>query len=517
MGSVMRKRGGGLRVGLVRPPVVVLPESLATHGPTPPIGLAYVAGALRSAGHQVQVVDGAGEAVDRCRELHSPVGLLNLIGLSAEEIVARLDPDTALVGITNMFLHEWPQVREIAEEVRRRFPSAVVVVGGENATAFASWILEGSEAVDACVLGEGERTIVELADRVLQGSPLVGMSGVALRDEGEVASTGLPIRIRKQEVDEVARPAWDLIPLHHYWQSQPFFGVNRGRSMQVLGTRGCPYKCSFCSSPQMWTTKFVVRDPTDVVDEIVDYVDRYGVENINFVDLTAATNRRWTLGLCDALEARAPDITWQLPVGTRIEAIDREVLQRLWDTGCRNITFAPETGSPRMLEIMDKKADLERILQAVRDASDIGLRTTVNFIIGHPEERWSDTRKSMRLLARVAWAGGDDTAVIMFCPYPGSADFDALVASGRHIIDEPSLYVGLSRSSSAHQTWNDRMSARQLRVLQLAMIGGFYALTVLRRPRRLFEFIRAQVTGEETTYLDQMVRTKRRRLRPVSA
>ncbi|MEL7207730.1 MAG: radical SAM protein, partial [Actinomycetota bacterium] len=103
--------------------------------------------------------------------------------------------------------------------------------------------------------------------------------------------------------------------------------------MQILGTRGCPYKCSFCSSPQMWTTKYVVREPDDVVDEIADYVDQYGVANVNFVDLTAATNRRWTLGLCDALDERGLDITWQLPVGTRIEAIDREVLERIYVVG----------------------------------------------------------------------------------------------------------------------------------------------------------------------------------------
>jgi radical SAM superfamily enzyme YgiQ (UPF0313 family) len=267
----------------------------------------------------------------------------------------------------------------------------------------------------------------------------------------------------------------------------------------------------------MWTTRYVVREPEDVVDEIVDYVARYQIENVNFVDLTAATNRRWTLGLCDELEARSPGITWQLPVGTRIEAIDREVLSRLAATGCTNITFAPESGSERMLDIMNKKADLDHILESVRDAHELGLRTTVNIIVGHPAERWRDTWASAKYLARAAWAGGDDTAVIMFCPYPGSADFDALVSSGRHVIDERSYYVGLSRSSSAHQTWNDHMSARQIRALQLVMIGGFYATTVLRRPGRLVEFLRAQLSaGRERTYLDQMVRTRRRRVRPVA-
>ena len=504
-------------VSLLRPPVVVLPLSLASHGPTPPIGLAYIAAVLRDAGHEVQLIDGAGEAIDRCVEFESPVGTLNRIGLSATEIVGRMRRDTTVVGITNMFLHEWPQVRELATEVRLRFPDALIVLGGENATAFSSWMLQGCTAVDCCVLGEGEATMLEIVDRHAAGRPLTGLPGVAVRTTGGVEDTGLSIRLRKPELNALPRPAWDLVPLHNYWSRDPFFGVNRGRAMQVLGTRGCPYQCSFCSSPNMWTTKFVVRDPEDVADEIDDYVRRFGVENINFVDLTAATNRKWTLGLCDAIEARSPGITWQLPVGTRIEGIDREVLQRLYDTGCRNITFAPESGSERMLDVMNKRASLSHILESVADAHAVGLRTTVNIIIGHPDERWSDVVASARFLVRAAWRGGDDTAVIMFCPYPGSADFDALVESGRHTIDEASLYVGLSRSSRAHRTWNPSMSATQLRVLQMALIAMFYTLTLVRRPVRILEFVRSQLTGRENTYIEQMVRTRRKRIRPDAA
>jgi anaerobic magnesium-protoporphyrin IX monomethyl ester cyclase len=505
------------KVTLVRPPVVVLPGALATHGPTPPLGAAYVAAALRDVGHSVDLIDGAGEAIGNWVEVDSPVGTLHRIGLSPEEIVDRIDPESDLVGITTMFLHEWPQVRELAALIKERLPDTFLVLGGENATAFSRWILAQSDAIDGCVLGEGEATAVELADRLAEGKPLHGMTGMALHSsvDGEVIDNGLSIRITKQELNGTPRPAWDLVPLDKYFAHYPFFGVNRGRSMQVLGTRGCPYKCSFCSSPQMWTTKYVVREPEDVVDEIAQYVEDYGIENVNFVDLTAATNRKWTLGLCDALEARLPDIEWQLPVGTRIEAIDREVLQRIYDTGCRNITFAPESGSPRMLEIMDKRVKLDKVLAAVEDGNQIGLHTMINIIIGHPDETWPDLRKSVRFMWKAAWKGCSDTAVMMFCPYPGSADFEDLVESGKHEIDEAAYYVGLSRGSSSHRSWNDTMSARQLRWLQLYMIASFYVVSWIRRPKRAWAFFKAQITGSEDTYLDQMVRTKRKNLQTV--
>ena len=224
----------------------------------------------------MQLIDGAGEAIERCVEFDSPVGPLHRIGLSPAQIVDRIDACAGVIGITNMFLHEWPQVREIARLARQRHPDALLVVGGENATAYAPYILADGGDVDCCVAGEGEATFVELVDRHLEGRSWEAMPGVitragpasSMRPDEEVVDGGLPVRISKPDLGEVPRPAWDLVPLENYWSRDPFFGVNRGRSMQVLGTRGCPYRCTFCSSPQMWTTKFVVRDPDDVVDEI---------------------------------------------------------------------------------------------------------------------------------------------------------------------------------------------------------------------------------------------------------
>lgn len=498
-------------VALIRPPVVVFPRSLSAVGPTPPVGLAYVAGALRNAGHEVQVVDGAGEALDQLSDFETPVGVLRRVGLSPAQIVERLDAATSVVGISNMFLHEWPQVREIAHLVRARFPQSAVVIGGDNATAFWPWAFRETNAIDYCVLGEGETTTVELVDRIANGRPCTDMAGLAVHERVRGASESkaeLPLRIRR--VDDIPRPAWDLFPVPAYLARPDFLGVNRGRSMPVLGTRGCPYQCTFCSSAQMWTTRYIVRDPADVVDEIADYVDRFKVTNINFVDLTAATKRSWVLALCDELQARVPGITWQLPVGTRSEVLDEDVLVGLRDSGCRNVTYAPESGSRRMLEVMKKRVDLDHLMTSIRTAHRLGLVTHANVIIGHPKERWSDLWQSLVLLVRLAWVGCDTAAAIMFSAYPGSSDFDHLVESGRIRMDEGSYYAALSRGSKAHVSYNPRMPGRVLRVVQVTMMLVFYGATVVRRPQRLLAMLRSQRTGQERTHLDQFIRIKRK-------
>jgi radical SAM superfamily enzyme YgiQ (UPF0313 family) len=412
-----------------------------------------------------------------------------------------------------MFLHEWPMVNEIATRAKERFPHLKVILGGDNATAYWPWMFEQSVAVDHVVLGEGEATVMELVDRLVTGRSIAGLQGVASRipeNEDGSCDTGLSIRMKRLDVDKVPRPAWDLFPMDAYLDHADTWGVNRGRSIPILGTRGCPYQCTFCSSPQMWTTRYVVRDPESVADEIEHYVNHYGVQNVNFADLTAITKRSWSLDFCDALEAKGLDITWQLPSGTRAEVLDAEVLQRLYDTGCRNLRYAPESGSPRMLEIFDKRVKLETILTSVEEAARIGIVTGCNIIIGHPEETWRDVWKSQVFLVKAALAGANDAIVMTFGPYPGSKDWRTLVDEGKVVVDEAYHYVGLLRSSAAVVSFNPRMSGRQLRLAQMTMMVVFYAVASLRRPRRLLDYLRAWRTGRETTVVDQLLRTKRR-------
>ncbi len=531
-----------MRIALVRPPVIQLRASLSAYGAILPIGLAYVAAVLRDAGHALQVVDAAGEAIDSFRDLQSPIGTLTMNGLSPEEIVARLDPETEVLGITHMFLHEWPTVREIAERARAALPGLVVVVGGENATAFWSWMFRQTDAVDFCVLGEGEATMRELvarlsrvAGRAAAADPavLAGLHGVvscadqrargadvtaavrtgppvkaAPRDE-DLVDAGAPVlSSRETALDALPRPAWEYFPVERYMRHADNHGVNRGRSIPMLATRGCPYRCTFCSSPAMWTTKYVTRPPQDVVDEIKAWIEAYGIDNVNFCDLTAIVKREWILDFGRLLREENLGITWQLPTGTRSEVLDDVVLPLIFETGCRNITYAPESGSERMLHEIKKNVLIPRMLDSLRSAHRAGLVTRVNIIIGHPRETWRDTRASLRFLMRAALAGCQDSAVMIFAPYPGSADFRELLAAGKVEMGPDYFYLALARSGFSSKTYNPRMSTRQLILAQYGMLLAFYATAYLSRPWRAIGVLRSLFTGRESTQLDQLLRTK---------
>ena len=497
-------------ITLVRPPILQLPSSLSYYGAVLPIGIAYVAAVLRDAGHRVDIIDAPGEALDRFQDVDSPVGTLLLNGLTVNEIVERIDPRTEVLGITHMFLHEWPVIKEIAERAKARLPHITVVLGGENATAFWKWIFSDTSAVDYCVLGEGEATMLELVARRLADLPIDDLPGVACRDGQDARSSGLPQRLTK--VDRIPRPAWELFPVTRYMSSTDNYGVHRGRSIPMLASRGCPYRCTFCSSPQMWTTRYMTREPQEVVDEMKFYVAQYGIENVNFVDLTAIIKKEWIVEFCHILERENLGITWQLPVGTRSEALDEEVLPLLYATGCRNITYAPESGSIRMLDAIKKRVKLPRLLESLRAAVRSGLVTNVNIIIGHPQELRRDLWKSFGLLLRAALIGCQSSSVMIYAPYPGSADFEDLLRRGEVEVSGDYYYLALKRTGFSSTTYNPRMGTSELIVMRNLMLLSYYTMAYVTRPGRILRLLTSLLTGKEETMMDQFLRTKRRQL-----
>jgi radical SAM superfamily enzyme YgiQ (UPF0313 family) len=512
----------GLRVALVRPPVVTAPRSLSYYGAVPDLGLAYVAAAVRQAGHDVTLIDASGEALDTVRPWQTPVGTLHRQGLGLPEIVARIPADVDVVGLAHMFLHEWGLLRELIAAIRDRFGRALIVAGGENATAYWERMLAEAPGLDACVLGEGEATFTELLGRVEAGqawqdTPAVAARGASGPRANERESTDVGARPGLQrgrivELDALPRPAWDLFPLEAYFARGLGSGVDRGRALPLLTSRGCPYRCSFCSSPSMWTTRYVRRDPEAVLDEIEDVVATYRVDNVNVNDLTALLTKAWLLEFCAGIRRRGLAINWQLPSGTRSEAIDEEAARAMADAGCRNFCYAPESGSPPELERMKKRVKLPRLRASLRGAVAAGLKTQASIIIGMPHQGAGDLWRTYRFILQMAADGLHAVSVLVFAPYPGSEEFERLRAAGAVELDERYLYGSLLRSVGTGRSHHPWLGATSLWALQYAMMGSFFAAQYVLRPRRAAELARNLATGRQETALELMLATKARQL-----
>jgi anaerobic magnesium-protoporphyrin IX monomethyl ester cyclase len=439
-------------VCLVRPPAVET-FRFSSLSITPPLGLAYVAGALDAAGHDVRVVDAVTEAPGQ----HTRYFRGYLVGLRVDEIVDRIPADAKLVGITVVFTHEWPAIVRLVDAIKDRCPDVPVVLGGEHITSMPEFCLLTSRA-DYLVLGEGEETVVDLADALERGTPPAELLGVAYREGDEVIVNAR--RGRTLDVDDIARPAWHLVDLDTYHENRWMGGMySSTKSVPILATRGCPYQCTYCSAPNMWTPRWVPRDPKLVVDEIEHYVETMGARNFPFQDLTAIIKREWIVEFCRELLARGLDITWQMPTGTRSEAIDPEVAGLLRETNMISMAYAPESGSETTRQLIKKKMKTDRMLESMRAAVAADLNVMVFLVIGFPHDTEDHLRENLAFLETIAEIGINDAAVGFYMALPGTQIFESLYDAGkihidrtyfRHILSSTSLwatstYSGLSR------------------------------------------------------------------------
>jgi len=487
-------------VTIVRPPSI-FSKSAITLNATPPLSLAYLAGSISHAGHEVQIVDAVGEALDQTYDCDIYPLVAN--GLRHEEIVERIDARTRVLGISCLFTSEWPEVRKLLNLIRQSFPDIIIIGGGEHITAEPVFSLSDCPALDYAILGEGEETFVELVEVLEQDKEWKDVAGIVYRGNGgELKFT--PRRQRITAIDDIPLPRWDLTPIENYLEKGYSFGVNRGRTIPMLATRGCPYQCTFCSSPNMWTTSWKARRPDLVVDEIESYVRNYNVSNIDFYDLTAVVRKDWIIDFSQDLIDRQLNITWQLPSGTRSEALDGEVLSYLYRSGCRNLSYAPESGSPRVLKRIKKKVVPQRMIESMRTAVENGLNVKANIIFGFPEESHSDVWKSLLFIARMAICGANDVSVWTYSPYPGTEMYSELKEQGKIGDFEDDYFSSLLSYADLKNvvSWDDKLSARALKVYRVLGLVLFYAMSYTSNPMRLFRTLRNLINNQHESRME---------------
>ncbi len=369
-------------------------------------------------------------------------------------------------------------------------------------------MLEDCPELDACIRGEGEAAFCELLDRVADRSPFDDAPSLAWRLRGQPVAN--PMRPRIDDLDALPRPAWDLFGVEVYLRRGLGSGVDRGAAMPVLTSRGCPYRCTFCSSPQMWTTRYRRRNPDDVVDEIAELQAEYGVCNVNINDLTSLLTKEWILEFCEAITRRGLKVTWQLPSGTRSEAVDAEAATAMFAAGCRNFCYAPESGSEPELKRMQKRVKLPALRDSLKSAIEVGLVTEASIILGMPGQSLGDLLRTWVFTQRMALDGLHSLGVMVFAPYPGSALYAELDAAGMITHDDAYRYGSLLRAAASGGSYRQGWSRRQLTTAQFAMLATFYAMQYGRRPSRVLQAALNLVRGREETILDKLVRTKAR-------
>lgn len=337
----------------------------------PPLSLANCAALLREKRHGVRIIDGNAERL----EPHTVAKLahgFDKIFITSTSIDRWQCPNID----TQPFLDTVTALRKISKEI---------FIIGSHATVNPEKMLTLTDA-RAVIRGEPEMTVLDICE----GTELADVKGITFRNNGSIVSTEERAPL---ELNSLPVPAFDLLPMHRY-----NYELLGNKFTLFEGSRGCPSRCIFCLKV-MYGNKIRKKSPERLIKEVEYAIINMGVRTAYFMDLEFTLYPEMVHTLCDYLIDKKHDFKWTCQ--TRLDKIDKAILVKMKKAGCMLIHFGVETGSERILKIIDKGITLEQIRNGINLVHSVGIQTACFFMFGFPTETLNDVNKTIDFAKRL--------------------------------------------------------------------------------------------------------------------
>ena len=360
----------------------------------PPLGLAYIAGALRESGHDVRILD-AILSRDQISDVANAITAYrpHIVGISATSSLVRISG-------------------RIARMAKELDPNTVTVLGGVHPTLFPLETMNDPH-IDYVIAGEGERSMLGLTSAIAAGEEPAGVRGVVYRRNGEIIMNDPVIPV--DDLDELPFPSYDLMPIRKYRSLQ----ISAAPFVTMMTSRGCPYQCIFCNARTIMGGKYRFNSPERIVSEMRYLIERFGIKEILFKDSDFTFDRERVGQICDLILKEGMRVKWSC--NGRIGRLGLDLLKKMREAGCRLIEYGIESGDQNILGVLNKKIDIEQVRESFRITRKAGLKTIANFMIGNPGE----TRESIDATLRIAKEIRPDYCDFSFVtPFPGTKLYD---------------------------------------------------------------------------------------------
>jgi len=383
-----------------------------------PSGLACIATVLRRGGHQVKV--------HLCEETLELNGYNRVAARAALQALLR-DFHPEMVGLS-LVTSGVPEAAVVAQDAKTLLGTqTIVVAGGPHPTALPEELLNGCPFIDAAVVGEGELTMLDLADHGLS----LSVPGIVLRRDGALVHT--PLRAMVADIDTLGPPAYDLFNLKHFTEpSRWLIRFLKLPATNLRTGRGCSHRCSFCAGHLVSGLGVRHHSIEYVLDQMRYAATRLGVTAIRFEDDTVGANRGRLLELCAAIQRAGlhKQLKWEACL--RVNQADAEVLAVMKAAGCIQIEYGFESGSTASLRRLGKQTDLELNRRAVELTRRAGLRIFADIMVGLPGETAADFEDTVQFLR---WARPEIISAMRLCPLPGTPIYNHLDPAARSRLD----------------------------------------------------------------------------------
>lgn len=392
-----------MKIVLISPP---FPNAVA-----PPLGLGYISSMLKQNGHDVVLLDAFNKSWEEIREF-----LISNRG------------DVYGISFTTSNRFDGFKLARLMKSIN---PDAKVITGGVHPTLCPEQCLNYCDIV---VRGEGEHTVLDLINTVEENKDLTKVLGISFKKNGKIIhNTNRPFT---ENLDEFPFPDFSQFPpLDSYAPYEDLIldlGVYaKMNKAPMITSRGCPYRCIFCSSSNFWGHKFRFRSAKNVVDEVEWLNQDFKVDYIRFFDDNVTYNKKRLVEICQEIQRRKLDIVWRCEGRVNRIFVDFRTLQEMKKAGCHLIEYGIESGSQAGIDALKKDITLEEAERAIELTRKAGIAVKAFFIIGNPAE----TKKTIEKTRRFVQKNPPDILTLSLLQvYPGTALFE--LAKSQGLIDE---------------------------------------------------------------------------------
>lgn len=338
--------------------------------PYPPLGLLYVSGYLKSKNISNDVFDTTFS--NQTTQL---------------EFILEKKPKVICIYTNLMTKIEVIKLMKILKTETYNFPK--IVLGGPDVTYNVENYLKAG--ADFLVIGEGEETTFELYQAIINNSEIHQINGIAFLENNQVIQT--EARTKFKELNELPLPNREAIYMQKYLET---WKNNHGKSSMTISTqRGCPYTCKWCSTA-VYGQSYRRRPAHLVVEEMKMLKEKYNPDAIWFVDDVFTVSHKWLTEFHSEIIKQNAIIPFECI--TRAERLNDEILQLLKEIGCFRIWIGAESGSQKIIDLMDRRVDINHVKKMIQDTNAIGIKTGTFVMVGYPEETIEDIDKTIRYL-----------------------------------------------------------------------------------------------------------------------
>lgn len=435
-------------------------EELVTVAPRPPIDLMYMAAVLEKAGVE-------------CRIMDCPVE--ERTWNDYENQLRKFKPGAVFISITTPTLAQ----DLLAATIAKRDLSEVLTIAKGPHFHFRDKItLEAHRDLDVAIRGEYEQTAGELAS----DKDFNEIMGITYRQGDEIHSTA--DRPFIPDLDSLPFPARHLIGNELYRRPD----IDTPQTTIVV-SRGCPFKCVFCLSRVVAGTRPRLRSPENIIEEVQQCVSSYGIRDFLFRSDTFTANRKWLMEFCEALIESNLNIRWAC--NSRVDTLNREMLEKMETAGCWLIAFGIESGSQEILDTMKKGISKDQVRQALKLTRSEGIKSSIYFLLGLPWE----TQKTFRETIDFAKELSPDFIEFFYTyPFEGTDLYDICVENG---LLDPANLPESSYSRPAYATNNftlEQLAQQRPKALRAFYLRPGYIISTLWKakssPSMLLNYLR---------------------------